>query len=517
MIDGPFVPVQNQILTREAIRFLEQLHVKFEERRQSLLEKRRMDQIAYDKGALPSFLEVTKKVRNDLSWRVAPIPPNLEKRWIEITGPVERKMMINALNSGADVFMADFEDSLSPTWQNVIEGQANLIDAVRGKISFKSPEGKEYHLKDQTATLMVRPRGLHLKEKHLSIDDQPIAGAFFDFGLYVFHNAHYLVANGLAPYFYLSKLESHEEARLWNDLFTFAQEYLGISSGTFKATVLIETIPAAFEMEEILFELKEHCLGLNAGRWDYIFSIIKKFAEHDLFLFPDRNQITMTTAFMQAYTKLLINTCHKRGAHAIGGMAAFIPSRKNPEINQVAISKVQADKLRETQEGFDGTWVAHPDLVPIAEEIFKNHFRGKPHQKERFQNDLQVTVEELLYFVIPEGNITEEGLRTNIAIALQYIESWLRGQGAVAINNLMEDAATAEISRSQVWQWIRHGAALPDDRLVTRELVHRVLREERKKLPSSKELDEAAGILTKIISNIEFTEFFTSLAYEQLD
>ncbi|MGK5595266.1 MAG: malate synthase A [Parachlamydiaceae bacterium] len=517
MIDGPFVPVQNQILTRDAIRFLEQLHTTFEERRQSLLEKRKIDQIAYDKGALPSFLETTEKIRSDLSWRVAPIPPNLEKRWVEITGPVERKMMINALNSGADVFMADFEDSLSPTWPNVIEGQANLIDAVRKKISFTSPEGKTYFLKDQIATLMVRPRGLHLKEKHLSVDDQSIAGAFFDFGLYVFHNAHYLVANGLAPYFYLPKLESHEEAHLWNDIFIFAQDYLGIPQGTFKSTVLIETIPAAFEMEEILFELKEHCLGLNAGRWDYIFSIIKKFAEQDQFLLPDRNQITMTTEFMQAYTKLLVNTCHKRGAHAIGGMAAFIPSRKDPEINQAAISKVQADKLRETREGFDGTWVAHPDLVPIAEEAFKAYLHDQPHQKEHFQSDLLVTAEELLYFVISDGKITEEGLRSNISVALQYIESWLRGQGAVAISNLMEDAATAEISRSQVWQWIRHGATLPGDRLITHELVQVILKEERRKRPSSRELDIAAGLLAKIIGKLDFTEFFTLLAYEQLD
>lgn len=516
-ISGPHIAGQEKILTKAALRFLEKISEKFEPERRTILEERELAQAAFNKGALPSFLKQTEAIRQDPNWRISTVPKDLEKRWVEITGPVERKMMINAFNSGADVFMADFEDSLSPTWQNVIEGQLNLIDAVNKQISYRSPEGKDYVLKDHIATLIVRPRGFHLIEKHCSLDGNPISASFFDFALYLFHNASTLMQNGTAPYFYLPKLEGHKEAKLWNDVFLFAQEMLGIPRGTIKATVLIETIPAAFEMEEILFELKEHIVGLNAGRWDYIFSIIKKFAKQNHFLFPDRSQITMTTNFMQAYAKLLIHTCHKRGAHAMGGMAAFIPSRKDPVINANALEKVKEDKLRETREGFDGTWVAHPDLVPIAKEVFQNELKEKTHQKEKQQDGHFIKEEELLNFSIPGGEITEQGVRQNIAIALQYIESWLKGLGAVAINNLMEDAATAEISRSQLWQWIHHGAVIQGKTLVTKELFDNYLLEEMVQRAPSDSLNEAAKLLSQMVKSDHFENFFTLLAYKNLE
>lgn len=508
-ISGPHVPDQEKILTKPALRFLEAICEKFEPERQRLLEEREVAQAAFNKGAMPSFLKKTEAIRKDSSWKVGPIPKDLERRWVEITGPVERKMMINALNSGADVFMADFEDSLSPTWENVIAGQLNLIDAVNKKISYQNPDGKEYLLKDNIATLMVRPRGFHLIEKHCTLHGKPVSASFFDFALYLFHNAAALNQQGTGPYFYLPKMESHEEAKLWDDVFVFAQELLSIPRGTIKATVLIETLPAAFEMEEILYVLKDHIVGLNAGRWDYIFSIIKKFARQDFFNFPDRSQITMTTEFMKAYTKLLIQTCRKRGAYAMGGMAAFIPSRKDPKINEVALKKVQEDKLRETKEGFNGTWVAHPDLVSVAREVFQN-------AEKQTHKAVDVKAQELLQFTIHDGAITEAGVRSNIAIALHYMESWLSGQGAVAINNLMEDAATAEISRSQLWQWIHHGAVMEGETLISKELFEKYLLEEMVKKQPSEILNEAARILSHVVKSENFENFFTTIAYESL-
>ncbi len=432
--------------------------------------------------------------------------------------------MINALNSGADVFMADFEDSNSPTWANMVQGHINLRDAIDRTISFSSAE-KEYRLSDKIATLMVRPRGWHLEERHALIDDQPISAALFDFGLFFFHNARRLIEKGTAPYLYLPKLESHLEARLWNDVFVFAQDELKIPRGTLRVTVLIETILAAFEMEEILYELRDHITALNAGRWDYIFSIIKKFRHRADFVFPDRAQVTMTVPFMRAYTLLLVKTCHRRGAHAIGGMAAFIPSRKDPQVNEVALRKVREDKLRESGDGFDGTWVAHPDLVPVAQQVFDDALGDQPHQKERLREDVQVSAKDLIDFRVPGGAITEAGLRTNINVGLQYIESWLRGTGAAGIFNLMEDAATAEISRAQVWQWLHRGAALADGRTVTLELYQHLLSEELaeiKKLVGAEnfaasKFETTAQIFNRLTTDTEFVEFLTLIAYGYLD
>lgn len=431
-IKGELKPGLEQILTQEALAFLATLHRKYNEVRLALLTKRSERQVAINSGVRPDFLAETKNIRQDLSWKVADTPSDMQKRYVEITGPTDKKMLINALNSGADTFMADFEDALSPTWTNVIDGQSNLIEAIEGTLSFISPEGKHYQLNDKTARLMVRPRGWHLEEKHMLVEGKPISASIFDFGLYFFHNAHRLIDKGAGIYFYLPKLESHLEARLWNDVFCTAQEMRGITRGTIRATVLIETILAAFEMEEILYELKEHCLGLNAGRWDYIFSIIKKFQQDKGFLFPDRAQITMTVPCMRAYTNLLIQTCHKRGAHAMGGMAAFVPSRKNVEVNTMALQKVTEDKMRESQDGFDGTWVAHPDLVCVAMEVFTSFLKGSPHQKERLREDVKVAARDLLDFQI-RGTITEQALRQNISVSIQYLEAWLRGQGAVAL------------------------------------------------------------------------------------
>ncbi len=428
-------------------------------------------------------------------------------------------MMINALNSGADVFMADFEDALSPTWHNVVQGQLNLIDAVRRRIEFVNPDGRVYRLKEETATLLVRPRGWHLVEKHVLVDGQPISASLFDFGLYFFHNARELLERGTGPYFYLPKLENHLEARLWNDVFNAAQDALGIPRGTIRATVLVETILAAFEMEEILYELRDHMAGLNAGRWDYIFSVIKKFRKRPDFVLPDRIQVTMTVPFMRAYTELLVKTCHRRGAHAIGGMAAFIPSRKDPKVNEVALAKVREDKERESGDGFDGTWVAHPDLVPVAREVFAQVLGDKPHQKERQREDVHVTAQDLLDVRVPGGTITENGLRNNISVALQYLNAWLQGNGAAAIFNLMEDTATAEIARSQIWQWIHHRARLDDGRPITGALYEQLRDEELAKLggPESGRLREAVEILDPLILDETFTEFLTFRAYDYLD
>jgi malate synthase len=433
---------------------------------------------------------------------------------VEITGPVERKMMINALNSGADVFMSDFEDSLSPTWTNVVQGHVNLMDAVRRKLSFTSPEGKSYKLNQKIATLLVRPRGWHLEEKHITVDGKPVSASLADFGLTFFHNAREQLNRGTGPYFYLPKIESHLEARLWNDVFVMAQEKLGIPQGSIRATVLIETLPAAFEMDEILNELRDHMSGLNAGRWDYMFSLIKEFRSRRDLVLPDRVQITMTVPFMRAYTELLVQTCHKRGAHALGGMAPFIPSRKNPEINDAALARTRADKEREVNDGFDGTWVAHPDLVPIAKEAFDKKLGDKPHQKERLREEVHVEARELQDTRVPGGTITEAGIRLNISVALQYLTSWLGGNGAAAINNLMEDAATAEISRAQLWQWIQNGARTADGRLVDRALYGKLRDEEVAKLPGTN--PASIKLLDQLVLG-EFLDFLTLPAYQLLE
>ncbi len=518
-VSGPTVPGQDRILTPEALAFLAELHGRFEGRRRELLQRRSARQARLDAGELPDFLPETREIR-EASWQVAPAPPDLERRWVEITGPVDRKMMINALNSGADVFMADFEDANAPTWANCIQGQINLVDAVRRQIRLEDPErGKRYKLKDEIATLLVRPRGWHLVEKHLQVDGEPISASLFDFGLYVFHNARERQAQGTSCYFYLPKLESHLEARLWNDVFVFAQEYLGIPRGSFRATVLIETILAAYEMDEILYELREHASGLNAGRWDYIFSIIKKFRKDPTRVLPDRAQVTMTVPFMRAYTELLVRTCHRRGAHAIGGMAAFIPSRRDPEVNQRAFAQVRADKERESADGFDGTWVAHPDLVPLVREIFQERLQGRPHQKDRLREDVQVTGEDLRNIHVPGGTVTERGLRLNVDVSLQYLNAWLQGNGAAAIYNLMEDTATAEISRSQIWQWIEHSVRMDDGRPITRELYQAIRDQELARLggPEHQRYGDAAAILDRLVLDDDFVEFLTYIAYEYLE
>ncbi len=461
---------------------------------------------------MPDFLSETTSTR-EKEWTVAPIPHDLHDRRVEITGPVDRKMIINALNSGANVFMADFEDSNSPTWQNNLEGQLNLRDAVEGTISYVSPEGKRYELNPHVATLMMRPRGWHLDERHFSVDGQPISGSFFDFGLYFFHNAKQLIRKGTGPYFYLPKMESHLEARLWNDVFCFAQDELQIPRGTVRATVLIETILAAFEMDEILYELREHSAGLNCGRWDYIFSFIKKFRNRPDFVLPDRSVVTMDKHFLKSYVDLLIQTCHRRGIHAMGGMAAQIPIKNDPAANEKALDKVRQDKLREVHAGHDGTWVAHPGLVPIAKEIFDAHMK-EANQIGRHRDDVHVTANDLL--AVSEGKITEEGLRWNIDVGLQYLESWLRGSGCVPIYNLMEDAATAEICRAQVWQWVRHSAKLSDGRPVTTEMVRNVISEQKTKLKGIR-ISEAAEIFEHMMTSPNFAEFLTLVAYDYIE
>lgn len=516
----------HRILTSDALAFIADLQRRFNARRKELLQMRTVRQKALDAGELPDFLPETQHIREDGTWKVGAVPPDLQKRHVEITGPVERKMMINALNSGADVFMADCEDANSPTWENIIEGQINLCDAVEGTISFTNPDGKQYRLNPQVATLLVRPRGWHLPEKHILVDGEPMSASLTDFGLYFFHNAQKLLAKGTGPYFYLPKLENHREARLWNEVFNHAQDALGIARGTIKVTVLIENILAAFEMDEILYELCDHIVGLNAGRWDYIFSVIKKFRNRPGFCLPDRAQITMTVPFMRAYTELLVRTCHRRGAHAIGGMAAFIPSRRDEEINRVALAKVAEDKRRESGDGFDGTWIAHPDLVAVARAEFEKVLGNKPHQKERLREDVAVTAQDLMNFNIEGGKITEDGVRLNINVAILYMESWLQGVGAAAIYNLMEDAATAEISRAQLWQWTHHpGAKLDDGRKVNLDLYRALAPDELKKIKNlvgaehyaAGKFDVAKDLLDELVCNDEFIDFLTLIAYEKLD
>ncbi|MDP3773603.1 MAG: malate synthase A [Gemmatimonadales bacterium] len=518
---GPVSGAHAEVLTPDALAFLAALHRTFEGRRQELLARRATRQREIEAGALPDFLLETREVRES-NWTVAPIPKDLQNRTVEITGPVDRKMIINALNSGANVFMADFEDSNSPTWANNLDGQFNLRDAVRREISFQGPEGKRYELKPETAVLFVRPRGWHLQEKHLFVDGAPISGALFDFGLFFFHNAKEQIARDEGPYFYLPKLQSHLEARLWNDVFNLAQDHLGIPRGTIRATVLIETIHAGFEMHEILWELKDHSAGLNCGRWDYIFSFIKTFRNRAEFVLPDRAQVTMDRHFLDAYVQLLIHTCHRRGIHAMGGMAAQIPIKGDPDENDWALEKVRRDKLREVKAGHDGTWVAHPGLVGIARDVFEVHMRP-PNQIPRRRDDVHVTSHDLL---MPHaGAVTERGLRTNIDVGIQYLEAWLGGNGCVPIYNLMEDAATAEISRSQVWQWIRHGAKLDDGRPVTRELVQETMAEElahlRDRLGAERldggKFDLAARLFTDMMTREDYPEFLTIAAYEHLD
>jgi malate synthase len=524
-VRGARLPRFDDVLTPAALEFVASLHREFNPTRQALLQARHDRQARFDAGELPDFLAETRHIR-DGDWKVAPITaPDLLKRWVELTGPTDRKMLINALNSGADVYMADFEDANTPSWQNMLEGQINLIDAVDRTIAFENPDGRPYRLDDHTATLLVRPRGWHLPEKHVLIDASPIAGAFMDFGLYFFHNARKLLERGSGPYFYLPKLEGHREARLWNEVFQFAQDALGVPRGSIKATVLLEIATSAYEMDEILYELRDHSAGLNAGRWDYIFSIIKKFHSRPEFVLPDRVQVSMTVPFMRAYTELLVKTCHRRGAFAMGGMAAFIPSRRDPSVNEVALPRVRDDKLRESRDGFDGTWVAHPDLVPVAREIFAEFMGERSNQLERQRPEVSVDAHQLLDLRVPGGEITENGLRSNISIGIQYIESWLRGTGAAAIFNLMEDAATAEISRSQVWQWIHHRATLGDGRTITRELVVELEEQELDKIrqgqgpagAAGNRLDEARGLFDEVALNEQFVEFLTLPAYAHID
>ena len=490
-----------EILAGDALEFVADLQRTFGGGREELLAARGKRQERLLAGELPDFLGETRPVREDGSWRVAEAPPDLRDRRVEITGPTDRKMVINALNSGARVFMADFEDANSPTWSNLVEGQRNMIDAIERTISLDT-DGKSYRLNEQTATLLVRPRGWHLPERHLLVDGEPVSGSLFDFGLFMFHSAKRALANGTGPYFYLPKLESHLEARLWNDVFVHAQDALGIPRGTIRATVLIETILAAFEMEEILYELREHSAGLNAGRWDYIFSVIKKFRHRDNFVLPDRSAVTMTVPFMRAYTELLVKTCHRRGAFAMGGMAAFIPNRRDPEVTETALAKVREDKLREAGDGFDGTWVAHPDLVPTAAEEFDAVLGDRPNQLDRQRPDVAVPAEQLLSVPETPGEITEAGVRQNVSVGIRYLAAWLNGAGAAAIDNLMEDVATSEISRSQLWQWVRHGMVSKD----------RVLEEiERVDAPQ-----DAKDIFTEVALADEFVEFLTLPAYDRL-
>src|SRR6202167_2075656 len=510
--------IEAGILTPDVRAFLLKLASRFEPRRQQLLSRRRSVQDDIDNGKFPDFLPETAALRQK-EWKVAPIPKDLLDRRVEITGPVDRKMIINALNSGASVYMADFEDSNTPTWSNNIEGQHNLRDAIQGTIRYESPEGKKYQLGAKPATLVVRPRGWHLDEKHFLADGKPISASLFDFGLYFFHNAKELLGKGSGPYFYLPKMESHLEARLWNDVFCFAQDELGIPRGSIRATVLIETILAAFEMDEILYELRDHSSGLNCGRWDYIFSYIKKFRAHPEFVLPDRSQVTMERHFLNSYVELLIQICHRRGIHAMGGMAAQIPIRNDAAANELALEKVRRDKLREVHAGHDGTWVAHPGLVPVAKEIFDkympeaNQISLKHKSGERKSPPVQA--KDLIE--VPTGDITEEGLRWNIDVGLQYLHSWLHGSGCVPIYNLMEDAATAEICRAQVWQWVRHSARLKDARLVTEDMVKEMIHQRAAELGDDEKLRQAAKVLEELTTSQEFAEFLTLASYDLLD
>lgn len=520
-ISGALNADYKTILTDDAIAFLTELNDRFESRRQELLSRRRERQELIDGGELPSFLPETRDIR-EAEWKVAPIPADLMDRRVEITGPVDRKMIINGLNSSAKVFMADFEDSNAPTWQNNLDGQTNLRDAVNKTITYRSAEGKKYELAHQTAVLIVRPRGWHLNEKHFLVGGHEISASLFDFGLFFYHNAKNLIAHGTAPYFYLPKMQSHREARLWSDVFLFSENEIGVAPGTIRATVLIETIYAAFEMDEILYELRRYIAGLNCGRWDYIFSFIKAFRERPEFVLPNRAQVTMEQPFLTAYVKLLVDTCHRRGVHAMGGMAAQIPIRNDPAANDDAFRKVRQDKIREVRAGHDGTWVAHPGLVQVAMEAFNAGMQG-PNQIHRRFDGLQITAGDLL--AIPQGQITEEGLRRNIDVSLRYLAAWLTGNGCVPLYNLMEDAATAEISRTQIWQWIRHGAKLQDGRSVSERLVRQIFDEARDSIRAevgvarfnSSKLSTAADILESLTTATNCPDFLTSVTYEHLD
>ncbi|MEU1728076.1 malate synthase A [Nonomuraea sp. NPDC005692] len=522
-ITGPMLERFDEILTPEALGFVAALQREFGARRLELLEARQARQAELSAGGTLDFLPETKEVREG-DWQVAPPAPGLADRRVEITGPVDRKMTINALNSGAKVWLADFEDANSPLWENCVSGQLNLREALDRAIDFETG-GKTYALRpdDELATIVVRPRGWHLDEKHAQVDGRPVSASLFDFGLYFFHCAQRQLDKGKGPYFYLPKMESHLEARLWNEVFTRAQELLGIPYGTIRATVLIETYPAAFEMEEILYELRDHSAGLNAGRWDYLFSVIKKFRTRGReFLLPERNAVTMTAPFMRAYTELLVRTCHKRGAHAIGGMAAFIPSRRDAEVNAVALEKVRADKTRESGDGFDGSWVAHPDLVPVCREVFDGVLGARPNQLDRLREDVRVSAADLLSVSETPGEITETGLRNNVDVALRYLAAWMGGLGAVAIHNLMEDAATAEISRSQIWQWIHNDITLADTgEQVTKELVERIIAEELARISAEPGYDErlfgqATALFKEVALDDDFAEFLTLPAYAQM-
>ena len=521
-ISGPLTPGFAQVLTSEALAFVAKLQRAFAPRRRELLDARTARQKEFNAGKLPDFLPHTRQVRES-EWRIAPQPKDMLDRRVEITGPTDRKMVINALNSGASTFMADFEDANCPTWFNMIDGQLNLRDAVRRTITFEQA-GKSYRLNDKTAVLVPRPRGWHLDEKHVTIYGQPVSGGIFDFALFFFHNAKELLARGSGPYFYLPKMESHLEARLWNDIFAMAQKELGVPQGSIKATVLIETIPAAFEMDEILWELKEHSAGLNIGRWDYIFSCIKKFRSHPEFCLADRAQVTMTAPFMRAYALLLVKTCHRRGAPAMGGMAAQIPIKNDPKANEAALERVRQDKLREVTDGCDGTWVAHPGLVPIAKAVFDEHM-PQPNQYAKQRPDVNVSAKDLLTFQ-PEKPITEAGLRNNISVGIQYLGAWLAGNGCVPVFNLMEDAATAEISRSQIWQWIRSPKGVLDDgRKVTKELFRALLADELPKVKTylgdaawaAGKYEDGAKLFEKITTDDQYVEFLTLPAYEKID
>jgi malate synthase len=515
-------PLTGEILPDEAVTFLTLLQREFGPRRQALLEARAERQVRLDAGERPDFLTDTASIRES-DWQIAPVPKDLLDRRVEITGPVDAKMMINALNSGARVFMADFEDASSPTWSNMLEGQRNVRDAHLGTLQLET-EAKTYSLADERATLVMRPRGWHLTEKHFEIDGEPISASLFDFGLLMFHSARPALDAGTGPYFYLPKLENHLEARLWNDVFVYAQEWLRIPVGSIKATVLIETITAAFEMDEIIFELRDHSSGLNAGRWDYIFSVAKKFARHPEFVLPDRADVGMTAPFMRAYTELMIATCHRRGAHAIGGMAAFIPNRKEPEVTENALAKVRIDKHREATDGCDGTWVAHPDLIPVVMAEFDAVLGNEPNQISRLRDDVAVTASDLLAVDRTEGSITEVGLRTNVEISLRYLSSWLTGTGAAAIHNLMEDTATAEISRAQVWQWRTHHSTLADGRTITDQMVVEVIDEELAGIAAeighegliAGRYAEAREIFEETVLSPDFLPFLTEPAYERL-
>jgi malate synthase len=515
-IRGADIDRSDEVLTPAALDFIADLARTFEPTRRELLAARAARQAELGAGGELRFLPETRSIREG-AWRVAPAPADLQVRKVEITGPTDRKMVINALNSGASVYMADFEDANTPTWDNMVSGQVNLLDAIRREIDFTSPEGKDYRLNERLATLVVRPRGWHLSEKHLLVDGAPVAGALLDFGLYFFHNARALIEKGSGPYFYLPKLESHREARLWNDIFVRAQTTLGIPSGTIKATVLVETFPAAFEMDEILYELREHSGGLNAGRWDFIFSVIKKFNHRSDFLLPDRAQVTMTVPFMRAYPELLVRTCHARGAFALGGMAAFIPTRKDPQVNEVALAKVREDKVREANDGFDGTWVAHPDLVPVAMAEFDRVLGARKNQLDRTRDDVKVTDVQLRAVGVPGGTITDAGVRSNVSVGIQYLESWLRGIGAAAIYNLMEDAATAEISRSQVWQWVHHGAKTTEGMVVTKDAIRKIGRDEVARFEApGRRFQDALALFEEVALADTFVEFLTLPGYDRL-